>query len=298
MFNVLNHIKGGGFIGLLNQYPGAAAAYSVRRLSSTYTGNLIEVRRTVSAVTVTADVSFDSNNELSLDSEISVTSGSSNATNLGEFVAAAGYSDPDSLGSGQNAFVRTWYDQSGNGNDATQTTAANQPQIVSSGSVITENGKPSLSFDGTDDGLTLTSNYVIPTTFSTSWVFKRTASLIHSISFANNSQLYPFLSIWFTNDYIYFRPGSDGGAFKFNISSTGQFLIMDFYKSNTWNLYRNGNSLASLSYTSSALNLNSLGNRNGTSHNGLYQEFIIWNSDQSSNRTGIETNINDYYSIY
>ena len=27
-------------------------------------------------------------------------------------------------------------------------------------------------------------------------------------------------------------------------------------------------------------------------------EFIIWNSDQSSNRTGIETNINDYYSIY
>ena len=27
-------------------------------------------------------------------------------------------------------------------------------------------------------------------------------------------------------------------------------------------------------------------------------ELIIWPSDQSSNRTGIETNINDFYSIY
>ena len=32
--------------------------------------------------------------------------------------------------------------------------------------------------------------------------------------------------------------------------------------------------------------------------NGLIQEYIVYTSDQSSNRTGIETNINDYYSIY
>jgi len=33
---------------------------------------------------------------------------------------------------------------------------------------------------------------------------------------------------------------------------------------------------------------------------GLYsmQEFVIWDADQSSNRTGIESNINAYYSIY
>ena len=28
------------------------------------------------------------------------------------------------------------------------------------------------------------------------------------------------------------------------------------------------------------------------------QEVILYNSDQSSNRTNIETNINDYYNIY
>jgi len=32
--------------------------------------------------------------------------------------------------------------------------------------------------------------------------------------------------------------------------------------------------------------------------NGILQEIIFYNSDQSSNRTGIETNINDFYSIY
>lgn len=31
---------------------------------------------------------------------------------------------------------------------------------------------------------------------------------------------------------------------------------------------------------------------------GKMQEFVLYASDQSSNRSGIETNINDYYSIY
>jgi len=31
---------------------------------------------------------------------------------------------------------------------------------------------------------------------------------------------------------------------------------------------------------------------------GKYQELIFWDSDQSSNRAGIETNQNTYYSIY
>jgi hypothetical protein len=49
-----------------------------------------------------------------------------------------------------NGFVRTWYDQSGNSRNATQTTLVNQPQIVASGAVITMNGRPVVSFDGND----------------------------------------------------------------------------------------------------------------------------------------------------
>ena len=33
-------------------------------------------------------------------------------------------------------------------------------------------------------------------------------------------------------------------------------------------------------------------------YNGRMQEVVVYDSDQSTNRSGIETNINDFYSIY
>ena len=48
-----------------------------------------------------------------------------------------------------NVYVTTWYDQSGNGNHATQTTLANQPRIVDEGVLNTnENNKPCIYFNG------------------------------------------------------------------------------------------------------------------------------------------------------
>lgn len=55
---------------------------------------------------------------------------------------------------GGDAFVKTLYDQSGNGRDLSQATAASQPKIVSAGSLIAAiNGLPSLQFDGSNDRL-------------------------------------------------------------------------------------------------------------------------------------------------
>jgi hypothetical protein len=62
----------------------------------------------------------------------------------------------DFVGSG-DGFVTTWYDQSGNGRHATKSTAEIQPQIVSNGALITENGRPYIDFAG-DKGLFI-SNY-------------------------------------------------------------------------------------------------------------------------------------------
>ncbi len=53
-----------------------------------------------------------------------------------------------------NGFVKTWYDQSGNSNNATQATAASQPKIVSAGALVSGG----LDFDGVDDGLFTASN--------------------------------------------------------------------------------------------------------------------------------------------
>ena len=51
------------------------------------------------------------------------------------------------VGSGNSAFVETWYDQSGLGRDATATQTSHEPQIVNNGSRILSNGRPSLLFN-------------------------------------------------------------------------------------------------------------------------------------------------------
>jgi hypothetical protein len=104
---------------------GMAAAYYSGKLLTNYTGNAIRVRR--SSDNAEADIGFD-------------------GTDLDT-------SSLTSFCSGTDGFVTTWYDQTGNGNNATQGTAANQPKIVSSGSVITVNGYQVIQYDGTDDNL-------------------------------------------------------------------------------------------------------------------------------------------------
>jgi hypothetical protein len=49
-----------------------------------------------------------------------------------------------------NGFVTTWYDQSGNGRNATQTTAGQQPRIVNAGVLDIANGKPAVRFNGSN----------------------------------------------------------------------------------------------------------------------------------------------------
>jgi hypothetical protein len=99
----------------------AGAAYSLRRLSSCYNGPAINVRRSNND---SMDIGFTASGDL-------------DTTALKAFV-----------GVGNDGFVTTWYDQSGNGRNATQTVSTRQPQIVASGAVLTMNGRPALRFNG------------------------------------------------------------------------------------------------------------------------------------------------------
>ena len=77
-------------------------------------------------------------------------------TNEADYTSAAYPAGIVTLANGGNAFAPAVYDQSGNGNDATQTTAANQPKLVDTGALITSAvGMPVMDFDGADDFLTL-----------------------------------------------------------------------------------------------------------------------------------------------
>jgi hypothetical protein len=132
---------------LLDTYTGASAAYSLRQLRTAYSGSAIRVRR--SSDNAEQDFGFVSND---LDTASLLT-----------FCGVG------------NGFVTTWYDQSGNANDATQTTAANQPQIVSSGALLTVNSKTCMSFDGSNDSFNLASTITGAASNYQSFVGKRDA---------------------------------------------------------------------------------------------------------------------------
>ena len=283
---VLNPVKPPAFTGLLNDYSGAAAAYSLRLLDNTYTGDAIVVRR--ASDNTTQAIGFV-NNEL-------------DTTSLESFC------------SGTDGFVTTWYDQSGNSNDAAQTTSSAQPQIVSSGSTILENGKASIQNadskyleSPTTDGLYSTKTNVFATMTINTDLSANYQRIIHlsdgtnSIQLTRGSSSTGFSILVKNTDYNLSLASTSYGPFP----NQHLFNFLGDNTTNTTTLFIDGTSktnLGSISLGGGDNSKNIFGVRNdlvaSTYFSGKFQEIIIYDSDQSTNRTGIETNINDHYSIY
>ena len=277
---VLNPIKPPAFTGLLNDYSGAAAAYSLRLLDNTYSGSAVRVRRT--SDNAEQDIAF-ANNELDT-------------------------ATLETFASGTDAFVTTWYDQSGNGNNATQTTASAQPKIVSSGSTILENGKATVQFDGTDDhidtgtqiGLANTGSiYVVSSIDNTSNFRAQFANGYDDDIWVGAVLNSTKLQIWTNNQNSVYT----ASAFSFNTP----FLASYFMKTGT-----NGNKI----YVNNSIYLTSTKTftiPNPTATNGAIgrdessgdyefsgkmQEILFFANNTDTDNNGINTNINDFYSIY
>jgi len=293
--------KGGSSQLLLDVYPNAIGAYSLRKLRSAYTGYAVRVRR--SSDNTSQDIGFV-NNVL-------------DTTSLLSFVGA------------NDGFVSIWYDQSGNSYDFVQSTGDFQPQIVSTGSVITKNSKPTIKFDGLSDYMEIASS-----TSTFSFLHKTGQSAINfvgynsllneSVLIANNygSSAYSGYTLYLNalnkpNNFI--TRAVSGQPTVYNIHTSASttnslFLLND--------LTDNGNATASLrsklylnngtpisantstntpSTTNTTFNL-FLGVSGGSPRyaylNGGVSEVIIYNSSQTSNITGINTNINSFYSFY
>ncbi len=263
------------FTGLLDIYTSASAAYSLRRLSTSYTGSLIRVRR--SSDNTELNIGYDSNNVL-------------DETALTTFVGA---------GSG---FITTWYDQSGNANNAVQTTAANQPRIVNSGTIDKVNNKPCAVLDGTNDSFNLTSTINVSASNYQSFVGKRTVSgnRLYALSGSFGQQY--LLALLTDNKYYLQSKSTHYRLSNSTDTTTAQLLLTGLNAAGTTSIYKNGSSIASTELKISITNqIGSIGNYLGGSGFlptcGL-QEIVFYNLDQSTNRTGIETNINTFYSIY
>jgi hypothetical protein len=239
-----------------------------------YTGSAIRVRR--SSDNAEQNIGFD-------------VSGNLDTTALTSFC------------SGTNGFVTTWYDQSGNSNNATQTTAASQPQIVSSGSVININSKPSLLTDGTNDSFTITSISTLLTNYTLFNVGKRSASSVKYFGMAGGTSPGQGHLFWSDNNF-YFQKGIGILSSTSTLATANQQIMTGIDLQSTANntQYVNGSVIAStysaFTLTRSYDKLFQLETTNFSS--GNTQEIIIWLNDQTSNLSGINTNINSYYAIY
>jgi hypothetical protein len=188
--------------------------------------------------------------------------------------------------SGTNGFVAVWYDQSGNGKHATQATTSAQPKIYdSSAEVLTENGSPYIKYGVLTTILNFGAN---------NWMFAAAGNL------SDNSKL--FLASSGAN---YMGIMESGNASTTVNSNAG--TLTAYKDGNTYNFTtRDGlytdigtQSLFTLKQENSNWTNVKLGYSNDVSQRcWSMHEVVIYDTDQSANRTGIEANINAYYSIY
>jgi hypothetical protein len=196
-----------------------------------------------------------------------------------------------------DGFVETWYDQSGNGNDAVQETAGRQPKIVDAG-VLVSGG---LAFDG-GQMLRSANTFTYPTGTTLSTFITNKAS--------NNTTGYLFR---FESDYILWRyfssrrvtAGANANAGAVSLNEELWSVISNLNTSGgTSNFYVDGTLAADPDKAHGSNDLIPArkieigGAPTSTFWIGTVNEIIYYPSDQSANRVAIEANINNQYDIY
>lgn len=269
---------------LLDLYPNASAAYSVRKLRSDYEGAALRVRR-----------SGDNSEQ-----DIGFVSTDLDTTSLLSFVGA------------NDGFVVTWYDQSTNGLNTTNSTASQQRQIVVNGVLITDNGKPASKDIATSTQYS-TSTPVYAVDSPDVWTFsvQNAEDTAANTSYIFGANTYNgFLIATYSNresvDVRAVRTGgSSAGQMGVSGALVGQQILTTYADRVNVASFLNGVELSGtradsdtdfLSVTFNTI----LGMQNSTarSFDGYFQEFIIYEEDQEANQSAIESNINTYYSIY
>jgi hypothetical protein len=265
---------------LLDLYP-ATAAYSLRKLRSNYTGVAIRVRRSLD--NTEQDIGFVGNN---LDT-----------ASLLAFVGVG------------NGFVSVWYDQSGNNRNAINTSAINQPQIVTNGLVEVTNLKPSIKWINAQQ-MRLFNNFGLisqPTSYFTVSKLDQATGINASTIFDSYNNV----------QHILYNSGNTENPNNVFICTAGTNQAVRVLQNGNVNVnYFNGviNGVNSQIYnhntllTSGNLGLNgmngiSIGHIRGnptpisTAYNmaGTLQEIIIYESNQTVNRENISNNIYSYY---
>lgn len=252
---------------LLDDYPNAAAAYSLRKLDKDYTGAAIRVRKDTTGQPE-QDIFFVGN-------ELDTAA-------LKSFLNA------------RSGFVVTWYDQSGSSpaRNATQSTQTNQPRIALNGVISRRNNLPTLIFTN-DFFLTITSHTITHAIILAKVDVVRTINYVYA-----STTLGLFWNGGFTG--VNGLGGFDGTNVR-SITGENTNLNLGWFSMRSSALFvaRNGGSETNTGSFAASLSLTRIGRRDiDLSTSGEIQEIVSWNSNISANKSGIETNLNTYYGIY
>jgi hypothetical protein len=265
---------------LLNIYPNATAAYSLRKLKEDYNGSCIRVRRSIDNTEL--NIGF---NGLNLDT-----------TTLLSFVGVG------------DGFVTIWYDQSGNVINATQAAIVRQPLIVSSGNLNILNTNPAIFFSGStflSCGMLLSINNIrsyYSVNNATSTTQSRT---IFSNGYNNTGAIYVGL---LQNVYRYqsWIQGENNLSFSIDVGNS-QHIVNGSYEVGNNGIKRYINGIPDTQYTTtrtlSGANTTAFAIGYSFQDNSYFwignqQELILYPNADTVNRIGIQNNINSYYNIY
>jgi hypothetical protein len=196
--------------------------------------------------------------------------------------------------------VHTWYDQSANANHAVQGTESAQPKIVDAGSLVTDNGKPAITYDDVDDFFSINSLFTNVDGEHAVYSVTNQNNLAGTILGITGSGGYYFR--YTSNNpssLLWYLPNTTGAAMAL-IGPTGQGLISLNIGGGTAYAYVNNVLNNSIASTGPLNNYpNGIGRyASGEYFGGYMQEIVAYETNTISNRNDINTNINDFYNIY
>lgn len=262
---------------LLDAYGGAHAAYSLRKLNSDYTGAAARV------VAVTGNAPYPEQ-DIGFDSD-------------GNFDVAA----LEAFSQG-NANIKTLYDQSGNGNDITQVAVDKMPKIMySNGNVVTVSDIPAMRFDGSSDAFPFDNTGLDIGNLSSFMVMKANATtglqfpLV--VSAGDPTRFYPPVISGGNFTYTY-GSSTAVGTSTANTNNNLHTMIAGATQGDA-EAFLNGSSVGTKALGSGLGSFSDgIGGVNGANFlNGFIQEIVVYSSDQSERREGIERNISNHYDL-
>jgi len=246
------------------------AAYSVRKLRTAYAGSAFRVRR--DSDDTEQDIGFD-------------TDGNLDESALTTFVGS------------NNGFIVTWYDQTTNGNNATQASSNRQMRVVTSGTVEKIGTKVAPDAVSTRTYYETSSIISVTPPQTTIGVIKPDAT---SGNFPfigeNQSGTYKFGG---HNDRLFLHGGSQISTSDGAIAQA-HMIAVGLCNGASSEIRVNGSQEATGNTSGNNYSINAVFGPFNSSSNmrGPMQEILIYTADKTSDINNIESNINTYFSVY